>query len=383
MGHVALVGCEDPFGRELARQLASDRARTLETFPTLQAAFKGATAQTVDVVVSCPSVPAGDVLRFAATLSEAGLAPGVVMVVADVTTDLLRSAIKAGIRDVLPASDGIDAIVAAVTAADDAASRRKTSGPSPAAEAEDKPAVALGKVVTVFSTKGGVGKSVIATNLGAALASGLGRSTVLVDLDLQFGDVSCMLQMPPERTIFDAVQAFDRLDAQMLQGFVLQHSSGLSALLAPVRPEEAESVTTARITQILGLLRQLAEFVVVDTPASLSEVVLTALEQSDRILAIATLDVPSVKNTKVSLQKLEQLGLGNGSVRLVLNRADSKVWLEPHEIEKALSDRIVARIPSDRLVPRSVNKGVPVVLDAPRSAVAKSMVALAREVASS
>jgi pilus assembly protein CpaE len=109
--------------------------------------------------------------------------------------------------------------------------------------------------------------------------------------------------------------------------------------------------------------------------------VLTALENSDSILAIATMDVPSVKNTKVSLAKLHQLGMDGDMVHLVLNRADSKVWLEPQEIEKAISDRIVARIPSDRLVPRSVNKGVPVVMDAPRSAVARSIVALARQVA--
>jgi pilus assembly protein CpaE len=189
--------------------------------------------------------------------------------------------------------------------------------------------------------------------------------------------------MPPDRTIFDAAQAFDRLDAEMLEGFLIAHDSGLRALLAPVRPEDAESVTAGRVAQILRTLRKLADVVVVDTPASLSDVVLTALEQSDVILAVATMDVPSVKNTKVALQKLHQLGLDGRGVQLVLNRADSKVWLDPHEIERAMSDRIIARVPSDRLVPRCVNMGVPVVLHSPRSAVARSISALARDLVGS
>jgi pilus assembly protein CpaE len=141
-------------------------------------------------------------------------------------------------------------------------------------------------------------------------------------------------------------------------------------------------VTATRIAQILTMLRTLADFVVVDTPASLSDVVLSAIETSDVVLVVATLDIPSVKNTRVALQKLHQLGLDTRPVKLVLNRADSKVWLEPQEIERVIEDRILARIPSDRLVPRSVNKGVPVVVDEPKSAVARSLVALAREVAS-
>jgi pilus assembly protein CpaE len=283
------------------------------------------------------------------------------------------------VRDVLDAKDDVESLASSVVSAVESVSRQRTSV-SPEASAATALEPTVGKVITVFSPKGGVGKSVLSTNLSAAIAKELGRSVILVDLDLQFGDVAVMLQMPPSRTIFDAAQAFDRLDAEMLEGFLIAHESGLRALLAPVQPEEAESVTTGRITQILKILRGLADFVVIDTPASLSEVVLTALEQSDLILAVATMDVPSVKNTKVSLQKLQQLGFDSRTIQLVLNRADSKVWLDPHEIEVATGNQIIARIPSDRLVPRSVNKGIPVVLDSPRSAVARAIAALAREV---
>ncbi len=382
MGLVIVVACEDPVALALLGDLEKQPGLTVEPVATLQAAEEAATHRSANVVLTCPSVAAPEAIALAAALESGGAEAACVIVATEVDTALLRTALKASVRDVLAASDGPDAVVAAVVAADAQVERRRAAG---AGQADQAASVvpAQGRIVTVFSTKGGVGKSVMATNLSVALAKDLGKRTVLVDLDLAFGDVSVMLQIPPERTIYDAVQAFDRLDPEMLKGFLVRHESGLDTLLAPVQPEEAEFITIARITQILAMLKQLFEFVVVDTPAALSEVVLTALEQSDTVLAVATMDVPSVKNTKVSLQKLHQLGMDGDMVRLVLNRADSKVWLEPSEIEKAISDRIVARIPSDRLVPRSVNKGVPVVTDAPRSAVARSIVALAREVAGS
>jgi pilus assembly protein CpaE len=380
MALAIIAGCDDPVGRALATELAGNATLTVECFPTLDSAMQSVEESSPSVVVVCPSVDAADGIALAASLRKRDSDTATLLVASQPDAGLLRAALKAGVRDVLSEGDGPHVIAAAVLEADEAVVRRRAlegrvaEAPIPAHR---------GTVVTVFSTKGGVGKSVLATNLGAALAHDLKKSTILIDLDLQFGDVSVMLQLPPERTIFDAAQAFDRLDAEMLSGFLVKHESGLLALLAPVRPEEAESVTTGRIAQIIAMARTLADFVVVDTPAALSDVVLTAVEQSDMVLAVATLDVPSVKNTKVSLQKLHQLGFDGSRVRLVLNRADSKVWLEPHEIEKAIADRIVARIPSDRLVPRSVNKGVPVVLDSPHSAVARSMLALAREVAAS
>jgi pilus assembly protein CpaE len=381
MALVIIAGCDDPVGRALATELAGTAALTMACFPTLESAMQSVEGKNPSVVVVCPSVDAADGIALAASLRKRDSDTATLLVTPHPDAGLLRAALKAGVRDVLTEDDGPKAIAAAVLEADEAVVRRRAVEEGRGAEVAASPR--RGTVVTVFSTKGGVGKSVLATNLSVALAHDLKKSTILIDLDLQFGDVSVMLQLPPERTIFDAAQAFDRLDAEMLSGFLVKHDSGLLALLAPVRPEEAESVTTSRIAQIIALTRTLADFVVVDTPAALSEVVLTALEQSDLVLAVATLDVPSVKNTKVSLQKLHQLGFDGSMVRLVLNRADSKVWLEPHEIEKAIADRIVARIPSDRLVPRSVNKGVPVVLDSPHSAVARSMLALAREVAAS
>jgi len=233
------------------------------------------------------------------------------------------------------------------------------------------------QVITVFSTKGGVGKSVIAVNLAAYIAEKLDKRVALLDLDLEFGDDAVMLGMKPTRTIYDAVQAYERLDAQLLDGFMHEHASGAKVLLAPTQPEQAESITTARISGIIDLARELADVIIIDTPGRLDETVLTAIDHSDQVLAIATMDLPSIKNTKVSLQKLRQLGYRNGLVKLVLNRADSKVFLEPADVERAIENPVLARVPSDRLVPRSVNRGVPVALDQPKSPVAKSLADLA------
>ena len=381
MGHAILIGCDDPVGQALLSALSARSGLEVQAFPTVEAAMPGLQATSPTVVLVGPGETAAQGIALASHLAREDRDTAVLMLVNALDTALLRAAIKAGVRDVLAVSDGLDAAFASVVVAEEAASKHRAAAtieqpaPSQALEAA--------RVITVFSTKGGVGKSVLATNLGVALARDLGKRAIIVDLDLEFGDVSVMLQLKPERTIFDAAQAYDRLDDDMLRGFLVEHESGLLALLAPVRPEDAEIVTIGRITQIISLLRTMADYIVIDTGASLSEVVLTALEQSDVVLAVATLDVPSVKNTKVSLQKLHQLGFDGSRIQFVLNRADSKVWLEPHEIEKAISDRIVARIPSDRLVPRSVNKGVPVVMDAPRSAVTRSILALAREVMTS
>ncbi|MRR11539.1 hypothetical protein EG835_03480 [bacterium] len=128
-------------------------------------------------------------------------------------------------------------------------------------------------------------------------------------------------------------------------------------------------------------MRQVADVVLIDTPGTMSELVLTAVDKSDVVLAVSTMDMPSVKNMRVALQKLGQLGYRNGLIKLTLNRADSKVLMEVSDVEEALGSSVFARIPSDRLVPRCVNKGVPIVTDQPKSGVARSIVELATSVA--
>jgi pilus assembly protein CpaE len=308
-------------------------------------------------------------------LSAAGRT-SVVLTSGQFDASLLRRALRAGVTDVVAIAEPISDISSAITHA--IASAERIRAQSTAALAPEQQ---LGKMITVFSTKGGVGKTVLSINLAVALARETGARVALVDLDLEFGDVGIMLGLKPTHTVFDVVQAFDRLDAEMLSGFMEPHSSGVSVLLAPVRPEDADGISAARMTQILDLVRANFDYVVVDTCPAFTEPVLAALDRSDDVYLLTMMDVASVKNTRIALQKLRQLGYDNGRIQLVLNRSDSKVLLEVSEVEEAIGGKIVARIPSDRLVPRCVNKGVPIVVEMPRSDVAKSIVTLAKQAA--
>lgn len=327
-----------------------------------------------DVVLFGPSISADEAFAAARSLREANRPTSVLLVTKGVSAELLRKALKAGVDDVLEQGCPVMEVESSLREAVAAAQRRAASDRG--SEAVQSP---KGEVITVFSTKGGVGKTVVATNLAVAIA-GMGKSVALVDLDLQFGDVGIMLGLEPVRTIVGAVQSGERLDHELLDGYLLEHSANLRVLLAPTQPEDAEMVTASRIDRILGLLAEKFDYVIVDTPPSLDEAVLTALDKSTSVIAIAMMDVASIKNTRISLQKLGQLGYNNAIVDVLLNRADSKVLLKPEDVEQAIGARIKYRLPSDPQIPRSLNKGVPVVRDMPKSQPARVLLAIAKSI---
>ncbi len=341
---------------------------------SLEMALDFAEQHVVDALIVGPSLVNELAFELASYLADANKAATIV-VPETLDTDTLRHAMRAQVTDVVEFGK-LEAEMPAAIGRAIASSRRMHPAESGVAGAAD--AQKPGKVVTVFSTKGGVGKSMLATNLAVALAKTTGKRVAILDLDLEFGDVGIMLGLKPQHTLFDAVQAFDRLDPEMLVGLMQTHESGVKVMLAPIRPEDAEAISAARVAHVLKLMRDTFDFVVVDTSPSFSDAVLAALDRSDSIFMLTTMDVASIKNTRISLQKLRQLGFTNGRVNLVLNRSDSKVLLEPAEVEHALGDRIVAHIPSDRCVPRAVNKGVPVITDVPRCNVSRSLMGLAQ-----
>jgi pilus assembly protein CpaE len=201
---------------------------------------------------------------------------------------------------------------------------------------------------------------------------------VLVDADLQFGDIAIMLKLAPQHTIYDAVGAIDRLDGQLLHNLLSRHEpSGLYVLPAPLEPAFADQITSAQTLRILRLLKEQAAFVVVDTPAYFNDVVLGLIEESDDVLLVAGMDIPNIKNVKIGLQTLRLLNIPLAKVKLVLNRANSKVKLDVGEVERTLQMKADALIPSEVAVPQSVNKGAVVVLDSPRSGVAAALEGLA------
>ncbi len=317
-----------------------------------------------------PGLEDQDALDLADRLRQAAPEVPVVLVRQRDSGELLRAALRVGVKDVLPSSSDATALRVAVARVLEAARElrsRLAHGAVPSALADDRP----GRIITVFSAKGGCGKTVLSTNLAAALAT-TGPEVALVDLDLNFGDVAIMLQLYPTRTIQDAAAAGE-LDAVTLRSYLTPHQTGIWALVAPTEPTVADTVSASSVATILKLLRSGFGYVVVDTPTVLSDQVLAAFDESDTIVLLATLDVPSIKNLELTLQTMEQLRYPRSRILLVVNRADSRVGLRVPDVERLLGRPVDATIPSSRSVPLSVNKGSPIILEEPRGNVAEAI----------
>jgi pilus assembly protein CpaE len=233
-----------------------------------------------------------------------------------------------------------------------------------------------GRVFTVFSPKGGVGKTTMAVNLSVALA----RTTAdvcVVDLDLAFGDVAITMQLIPEHTITEAAES-DDLDFSLLQKLLTQHESGISILAAPTHPEGRDLITATIARRVIQTLRRNFDYVVIDTPPGFDDQVLGAFDETDECVVVATLDVPTIKNTKVAMETLDLLRLVPNSRHLVLNRADEEVGLSLANVEEILGMEVALSLPSSLAVASATNHGRPIVLSKPDHPVSKAIEAFAR-----
>jgi len=367
--------------RERIMALLGDGVTPFTTFEELTSRLTGAMPV---VAVLGPSCTAPETLGMIERTSNQFPYMATVLVVGELTTGLLQQALRSGVRDVLALSGEDGALALAVQRVAVSLDTARRVNPTPVAGVAGDPDVPMpvnGRVVSVFSTKGGAGKSVLATSLAVALAKRSELPVCLVDADLQFGDVAVMLKLTPTHTIVDAVSVLDRMDAAMLDSLLVIHSqSGLRVLPAPLEPAFADQVTAADMVAIIDVLRSFCAYVIVDTPAYFNDVVLGLVEASDEVLLLAGMDIPNIKNVKIGLQTLRLLDTPMEKLHLVLNRANSKVKLEVGEVEKTLGIKADALIPSDIAVPLSVNKGEPVVLYAPKSSVAKAIEDLADQI---
>ncbi len=291
----------------------------------------------------------------------------IVLVTSASANAILSEALAAGIFDVVLLPQLTDGIVFTIKKAHSLAAGR------PAGAATKSSSAIEGKVVTFFSPKGGAGKTVLACNLAATFARQQQRKTLLLDLDLQFGDAAIMMGIEPEKTIYDLVMARRELDSDSLAGYVTAHSSGVHVLPAPLRPEDAELVTEERLGHLFAVAKESYDVIVVDTPPFFHGPVLSTLDRTDQLVLVASLDVPSVKNVKLTMQTLDLLHYPKERRHLLLNRSGSKVGLKPQEVERALEMKVEFEVPVDREVAVSVNRGVPLVLSNPRSGVGKAL----------
>jgi len=236
--------------------------------------------------------------------------------------------------------------------------------------------VALSPMICVLGPKGGTGKTLTSCNLAVALA-GLGRKVVLVDLDLQFGDVGLALGLTPDKTLYDLAKAAGSLDAEKLEDYLLVHSSGLRVLMGPTRPDQAAAISVEFLREVYATLRSANDFVIVDTAPGFTPEVIASIDSSSHIVMVGMLDSLSLKNTKLGLETLELMGYDAEQIRLVLNRADTRVGIAQDEVQAIVARKPDILVPSDRDIPLSFSEGVPVVISKSRSEAARAFEALA------
>ncbi len=286
----------------------------------------------------------------------------------------LRDIVRAGALDLLqlPVSDRMlhDSIERAVSVS----RPRGSDTPSlSSGQSNDK----HGTVFTIASATGGCGKTFYSTNLAYFLHQHTGKRTCIIDLDLQFGEVSTALRLRPRFTISDALarEDIDEVDLQAhIAEYVVAHDSGVLVLPAPKDPSDADRIHPTDVTRVIEAARARFDYVVVDTPAALTEIVLAAFDMSDQLYVMATMDLPSVRNMGVFLNTLDKLKIPSDNVKLVLNKAERDVGIDIDQITKLFPQGFTSVLPYSREVSKSVNVGTPILGFNPNSEVSKRMV---------
>lgn len=321
----------------------------------------------IDVIVLGPDVTREHAFALAAGLDR--LYPDIVVVLAAVSTaELTLAAMHAGIRDVIAPDTETGQMRRALERAALTASSRKQ-----AAFEEANQQLTRGRVISVMSPKGGVGKTTVATNLAVGLAKLAPRGAVIVDLDLQFGDVASGLGLEPEYTISDAVTGAASNDAMVLKAFLSPHPSGVYAMCAPRRPAEADLIKPAHVTTLINQLSLEFPYVILDTSPGLGDVVLAVLELATDGIWVCGMDIPSIRGLNHGLEVLRQLDLMPPSNTIVLNFADRRSGLSVQDVEATVGLPVDVLLPRSRALPYSTNIGVPLLQDNRRDPAVKGL----------
>ena len=281
----------------------------------------------------------------------------------------LQKAMRHGIRDVVAVEEAENELAAAVMRAHAMAEVDLGSRGS----ASDRP---KGKVLTVFGAKGGTGKTMVAANL-AVLAAKAGTSTALLDGAVRFGDCAAVLRVRHQRSLSDLMSVTGIPDETILNSVLTDHDSGLRLLCAPNDPIGGDNFDPEMLEHVVEGLRRMHELVIIDTGPSFDGNAMSAVSASDLAYLVTSLELPAIKDAKLVMSMLDRLHVGADKVQIVLNRANSKVGFPPDEVAKALGRKAACELPSDVAVPRSMNMGVPVATDSPKSKIGRGLTKLA------
>ena len=290
----------------------------------------------------------------------------VILLVENMDTDTLKEATRVGAHNIIEFPTSAKSFSQYIKSVYNSETTRLNS------LAEKQNISWLSRVITVFGSKGGLGKTTVATNLAVKLAQS-GKKVALVDLDLQFGDIHIFLDIEPKETIAELVQEVYTPNIDSVRSYMVVHPSGVHVLCAPKSPEYAEVVSSERIQSLLSLLRSYYDYVIIDTPPSFNEVTMMAIESSSTVLFVTGLDISILKNSKLSLSLLESLKQKD-KVRVLVNRAVEINSITLNDVQKIIGCPIWARIPSDyKVAVSALNRGVPFVIGAPNTKLSQSL----------
>ncbi len=290
-----------------------------------------------------------------------------VIVLADeVPAGFIRRLFDVGADDILPFPPALEEFVFGIQKS----IARRESGTSKHLAAH------LARLIVVLGPKGGTGKTLTATNLAVAMQEA-GQTIAIVDLDLQFGDVGLCLGLAPEKTMYDLAIAPGVIDQDKVDRHLLTHRSGVKALLAPARPDQASAISTGLVREVYGILRAQYDAIIVDTPPGFTAEVIATIDMSTDLVMVGMLDSLSLKNTKLGLETLDLMGYSSETIKLVLNRAQTKVGIPAEAVAAVLGRTPEVLVPSDREIPVAINAGTPIVEALPKSEAADAFRLLA------
>lgn len=328
-----------------------------------------------DIVLMDINMPVMDGIKATEEISLTVPETTIIIMSVQNEQEYLKKAMSAGAREFLSKPFTSEDLVKVIQKAYLLEAKRRENFVQPKIKEEIK-----SKVITVFSTKGGVGKTTVASNLAVSLARCTKKKVALVDLDLQFGDIAITLNVSVKNTISDLIKEFGKLDAELMDEYLVSHFSGVRVLPAPVKPEYAEYITATHVEKIITTLKENYHYIILDTSASFHETVLTSLDMSDNILMISTLDLPTIKNIKAGLDVMDSLHYNDEKIKVILNKATEQYGIKYKDFESTINHSVWAYIPEDNnTVITSANKGFPFVMTRTETKVAKAIINIANE----
>jgi pilus assembly protein CpaE len=334
-----------------------------------------------DVMLIGAYVP-GDGYKLAEKVTGSSPWVSIIMIEEDLREETMRKAIFAGAKDMLIYPFSPSKLVDSIYRTYQLERKKQVIHRDKTSVLKKKSQ--KGQVITVFSTKGGVGRTFIATNLAVSLAQHTREKVVLVDLDLDFGNAALALNIIPRYTITDVVNDIRNLDHDLMESYLIPHRSGIKVLAANAQPQMAEFINAEHIEIIIKVLQSFFDYVVVDMPARFYEAIDSAFQEADLLLLVTTQDVAAIRNIKACMVSLNSLNYPRQKIKLLLNRAESRSDIKTRDVETTLNYNLYAIIPEEhKLVSSSLNKGIPVVLLYPRAKISRSFLDLTRKISGS